>query len=142
MQAAAGRSCESAIDHRRRRAVGLEVADDALRGEAAHVGRSLGAAGEEILVEQESDDGQELCRGPIIVLIGSSGSENADVPAGFVVDAAVSVVHPIDLIIEERWGTRHPEVPYTAPSTTLQINHPQAIHALKVIPQTPTRAMH
>src|SRR5260370_21986487 len=133
MQAAAGRRWESAIDHVRRRAVGLEVAGGARGGEAAHVGRRLGAAGEEILVEQESDDGQELCRGPIIVLIGSSGSENADVPAGFVVDAAVSVVHPIDLIIEERWGTRQPEVPETAGCSSVQISHVDAIRGVKVI---------
>src|SRR5258708_9539190 len=76
------------------RAVGLEVADDVHHLDVAFVGD----AGEEVLVRQEGNDGDEVCRrSRAIIDVAAGGGQDAYVLFVGIVGAASRVGHPVGL---------------------------------------------
>src|SRR5215471_4417023 len=112
-----------------RRGVGLEVAHDVYHLDVAFVGD----AGEEILVRQEGNDGDELCRrARAIIDIAAGGGQDADVLAGGIVGAASRVAHPVGLAAA-RGRTKLAENPEALTRRRVQLSEVDAVRGIKGI---------
>src|SRR5215470_12979403 len=112
-----------------RRGVGLEVAHDVYHLDVAFVGD----AGEEILVRQEGNDGDELIRrARAIIDIAAGGGQDADVLAGGIVGAASRVAHPVGLAAA-RGRTKLAENPEALTRRRVQLSDVDAVRGIKGI---------
>src|SRR5713101_3580906 len=111
------------------RGVGLEVAYDVHHLDVACVGD----AGEEILVQQKGDDGDEVCRrSRAIIDIAAGGGQDAHILAGWIVGAASRVVHPVGLEAA-RGRTKLAEKPEALGSYRVQLSDVDAVRGIEGI---------